>query len=408
VTPPVLAEQPGRYVLTIAGAAGSFSRLTVTPGDGPPLSVLVPTARRYLVTVHQAPVHLAFDPPVVSVGICPARPIDALRGLERARVAARLALAVGGTLTIRPLLHGEGKARRDMLHALRLLTAWGFGVASRNLQNTPGLFDLPTDELPAAKPPSAAQARFVVALHLFYPALWPEFAAHLAAIATPFRLIVTTPIGDPTFHAAIRARFPDATIAVMANRGRDIGPFLQLLHDGHFDRDDLICKLHGKQTAPAGHRALFGHVWRRVSLIDLAGSEAVVARILATFDRDATIGMIGSPRFRLPDGRSSIDAAWGINREATLALAERVGILPADFRLDYFAGSMFWVRRPVLDPVRTLGLTIADFPPETGARDGELQHACERLFGALPALSRMRLAEAHAERTESDPRLALT
>jgi lipopolysaccharide biosynthesis protein len=409
----VTVSRPGRYVITVdasagdAGVAGSFSRLSVTPHGETPLSVLVPTAARYLATVHRAPIELAFDLPVSSAAIRRANPVDILRGAERPRVRARLTLASGDILTIRPLLRGSGKARREMLHALRLLTAWGFGVASRNLQDTPGLFDSPPDQPPAA-PRSTYPPRFIVALHLYYPALWPEFAVHLGAIRTPFRLIVTTPLADAAFHAVIRARFPDATIAVMANRGRDIGPFLQLLHDGHFDRDDLICKLHGKQTAPAGHRALLGHVWRRADLLDLAGSEAAVARILAMFAGDATIGMIGSPRFRLSSPSAEHSDGWGGNRAATLALAERIGIPPAEFSLDYFAGSMFWVRRSVLEPVRRLGLTIGDFPEESGARDGELQHACERLFGALPALSGMRHAETRAERRETDPRLRLT
>jgi lipopolysaccharide biosynthesis protein len=414
VTARVTVSRPGRYVITVdapasdAGATGSFSRLSVTPHGETPLSVLVPTAARYLATVHRAPVDLTFDPPVSSAAIRPANPVDALRDAERPRVRARLTLTIGDILTIRPLLRGSGKARREMLHALRLLTAWGFGVASRNLQDTPGLFDSPTAAATKAAPRSGTPPRFVVALHLYYPALWSEFAARLGAIATPFRLIVTTPLTDSAFHAAIRARFPDATIVVTPNRGRDIGPFLQLLHDGHFDRDDLICKLHGKQTAPAGHRALLGHVWRRADLLDLAGSEATVARILAMFTGDATIGMVGSPRFRLAAPTAERSDGWGRNRAATLALAGRLGIAPAAFQLNYFAGSMFWVRRTVLDPVRQLGLTIADFPEENGARDGELQHAFERLFGALPALSGLRLAETRAERRETDPRLRLT
>jgi lipopolysaccharide biosynthesis protein len=418
VTARVTVTRPGQYVITVdapasdAGVTGSFSRVRITPHGETPVSVLVPAATRYLVTAHRAPVDLAFDPPVSSAAIRPANPVDALRGAERPRVRARLTLAIGDILTIRPLLRGTGKARREMLQALRLLTAWGFGVASRNLQGTPGLFDSPPGQLPAAvteaAPRSAAPPRFVVALHLYYPALWPEFAARLGAIVTPFRLIVTTPLTDAAFHTAIRARFPDATIVVTPNRGRDIGPFVQLLHDGHFDRDDLICKLHGKQSAPAGHRALLGHVWRRADLLDLAGSEATVARILAMFTGDATIGMVGSPRFRLSSPSAERSDGWGRNRAATLALAGRLGIPPASFRLDYFAGSMFWVRRAVLDPVRKLGLTIADFPEESGARDGELQHAFERLFGALPALSGLRLAETRAERRETDPRLGLT
>jgi lipopolysaccharide biosynthesis protein len=288
-----------------------------------------------------------------------------------------------------------GGERRAFLKALRLLTGWGFGMATRNLQATPGLFDEPRPEAAApSRRPGDSRPRIAIVVHLFYPTLWPEFSARLASLATPFHLIVTTPLTDAPFHAAIRARFPDAEIVVTANRGRDVGPFLQLLHDGRLDAFDLVGKLHGKQSAASGHLALLGHVWRRASLIDLAGSEAAVARIVAAFDADSDIGMIGSPRFRLPGARMSTEAAWGANQAATLALARRLGVSPETFRLDYFAGTMFWVRRSVLEPMRGLGLTLADFPEEDGARDGALQHACERLFGALPALSGKRLADA--------------
>jgi lipopolysaccharide biosynthesis protein len=104
--------------------------------------------------------------------------------------------------------------------------------------------------------------------------------------------------------------------------------------------------------------------------------------------------MIGSPRFRLPGSLLAEDAAWGKNRAATLALAERLGIGPSGFRLDYFAGTMFWARRETLEPLKRLNLAPTDFPEERGQRDGELHHALERLFGALPALSGQRLENA--------------
>jgi lipopolysaccharide biosynthesis protein len=55
---------------------------------------------------------------------------------------------------------------------------------------------------------------------------------------------------------------------------------------------------------------------------------------------------------------------------------------------------MFWVRREVLEPLRRLNLILSDFCEERGRRDGELQHALERVFGALPALVGQRLEDA--------------
>ena len=56
----------------------------------------------------------------------------------------------------------------------------------------------------------------------------------------------------------------------------------------------------------------------------------------------------------------------------------------ANFHLDFYAGTMFWARREVLEPLRRLHLLQSDFPEEQMQRDGELQHAIERLFGNLP------------------------
>ena len=61
-----------------------------------------------------------------------------------------------------------------------------------------------------------------------------------------------------------------------------------------------------------------------------------------------------------------------------------MGIAPKDFRLDFFAGTMFWIRQEALAPLRTLDLSLADFPDENGAVDGEFQHALERTLGAVP------------------------
>jgi len=261
------------------------------------------------------------------------------------------------------------------------------------LQRTPELlFDLGTA---ADAPKPALQAvgtrRFVVALHLFYEELWPEFKHFLQRIRQPFHLIITTPLSAPAFADDALHAFPGAQLVTLPNRGRDVGPFLQLLHDGRLDGFEFVLKLHGKRTVLTGHHAALGHVWRRASLIDLAGSDETVCRILARFDDVAEIGMIGSSRFHVPGNLLSQETAWGSNRTTTLALAERLGIDRQDFRLDYFAGTMFWARRETLEPLRQLKLTLSDFPDEHGQRDGELHHALERLFGTLPSLIGQRL-----------------
>ncbi len=316
--------------------------------------------------------------------------------LTRRRSDRRYVMTIADGTRLTPLLRREGRQGRELIRALRLIGNWGFGLTSDNLQRTPGLLAPSRGAAVSARTAGETQGppRFAVALHLFYRDLWPEFERALRALDQPFHLIVTTTAFDADFEARVRGAFPRAEIHVYENRGRDVGPFLQLLHEGRLDAYPLICKLHGKRSGAEGPRMLFGEVWRRTNVADLIGSKRQVEKILDRFETAPHVGMIGSPRFRLPNEFIQHQSAWAENREATLALAARMGIAPKDFRLDFFAGTMFWIRQEALAPLRTLDLALADFPDENGAMDGEFQHALERALGAAPPAAGMFLDSA--------------
>lgn len=311
--------------------------------------------------------------------------------LLRRKSERRFRVEVAQGADIVPLLRRGGREGKELRKAVRLISNWGFGLSSANLQKTPGLL-----QWQDAMPQSAAGSsvfpvtvdgrlpRFAVVLHLYYRDLWPEFEFHLRRIDQLFHLIVTTTQADAAFEARVRDAFPGAEIHVFENRGRDVGPFFQLLHDGRLDAYPFICKLHGKRSEAEGPRALLGEIWRRTNIADLIGSSEQVEKILRRFEARSHIGMIGSPRFRLPNEHIQHQSAWGENRDATLELAERMGISHEDFRLDFFAGTMFWIKQEALAPLRGLGLTLHDFAEENGALDGELPHALERAFSAAP------------------------
>lgn len=52
---------------------------------------------------------------------------------------------------------------------------------------------------------------------------------------------------------------------------------------------------------------------------------------------------------------------------------------------------MFWIRLELLELLKPLNLSLADLPDETRQSDATLQHALERLFGALPAAAGVRM-----------------
>ncbi len=253
-----------------------------------------------------------------------------------------------------------------------------------------GWTDSATAERAAAR--RAGPSSTAIVVHIYYEETWADIAGVLKRLTVPFDLIVTTVPGRENLVDAIRRDFPDADIEVMENRGRDVRPFLVLLEKGRFDRYRYVCKVHGKKSSDGGRKSYMGAIWRRRLLFDLLAAPGLAASILDMFERDPSVGMIGPRAFRLPSQTYSEELSWSVNRKTVLELAGRMGVAADAFRLDFFGGTMFWVRPDALAPLRQLKLSEA-FPQETGLLDGGLEHAVERIFGAAVVAAGYRLAD---------------
>jgi hypothetical protein len=238
---------------------------------------------------------------------------------------------------------------------------------------------------------SASVAAAVVA-HIYYEDTWPDIAGALRGVTIPFDLIVTTVAGRERLIESIRRSYPRAEIDIMENRGRDIGPFLALLEQGRLDGYRYVCKVHGKKSTDGGRTTYVGEMWRRRLLFDLLGAPGAALAVVDMFERDPSIGMIGPRVFRLPKANYPQDLSWSANRPMTLKIAGRMGV-PADkFQLDFFGGTMFWVRPEALKPLRDLRLA-ADMPYESGLIDGDLPHALERVLPTSVLVAGYKLAD---------------
>ena len=237
-----------------------------------------------------------------------------------------------------------------------------------------------------------ADAPVAVVAHIYYEDTWPDIAGALRGLTIPFDLIVTTVAGREGLIESIQRSYPRAEIEIMENRGRDIGPFLTLLERGRLDGYRYICKIHGKKSVDGGRKTYMGELWRRRLLFDLLGAPGAASAAIDMFERDPSIGMIGPKAFRLPNASCPEDLSWSANRSMTLKIAERMGLPSAKFRLDFFGGTMFWVRPEALKPLRDLGLA-ADMPHERGLVDGDLPHALERVLPTSVLAAGYKLAE---------------
>jgi hypothetical protein len=248
----------------------------------------------------------------------------------------------------------------------------------------------------ASAPPQAAdrpeRVEAAVVVHVYYEDTWPDIAGALRGLTIPFDLIVTTVAGREPLIETIKGAYPRADIEVAENRGRDVGPFLALLEGGRLDRYKYICKVHGKKSIDAGRKSYMGAMWRRRLLFDLLAAPGAANAAIDMFERDPSIGMIGPRAFRLPKEGYSEDLSWSANRSMTLKIAARMGVPADQFQLDFFGGTMFWVRPEALKPLRDLRLA-ADMPYESGQIDGDLPHAIERLLPTSVLVAGYKLAD---------------
>jgi len=271
-----------------------------------------------------------------------------------------------------------------------LLTGWAAIEPHKRTKRAPGA-------------PSAA----AIVVHIYYEDTWPDIAEVLKRLTIPFDLIVTTVPGRERLIEAVRRDFPHADIEVMENRGRDVRPFLVLLERGRLDRYRYVCKVHGKKSSDGGRMSYMGSLWRRRLLFDLLARPGLADAIAERFDRDPSIGMIGPRAFRLPSKTYSEELSWSVNRPMVLELAARMGVPAERFRLDFFGGTMFWVRPEALRPLRELGLAET-FGVEKALLDGGLEHATERLFATSVVAEGYRLANSDGYGAADDGRSATT
>lgn len=262
--------------------------------------------------------------------------------------------------------------RHALLHFIRTGRAEGRVVVDA----TP----VPDLVLPDIAADIASPAPVAVVLHLFYHDLWDEFRDALQQQNFAFDLFVTA-TGTEADVAPLRARilhsFPEARIWAMPNHGRDIFPFLHVVASGVLLPYAAVCKLHGKLSP---HRA-DGAQWRAALMGGVMGAPQQTAGRLAAFLADGALGLW------VADGQIfEGNDWWGINRpRAQALLAHGKGFAPMADPLRFPAGSVYWIKPPVLTGLAALGLGAYDFEREQQLVDGTTAHAIERLMGHVTA-----------------------
>lgn len=242
-------------------------------------------------------------------------------------------------------------------------TAWPAKVAEPN----------PVETV-ASKPKTSC-----VYVHMHYWEIWPEIEAVLLNDCQGLDLIVTSTAERKAEFERIRMKFPDCQIIVHENRGRDVGPFLELLRKGVFDRYDSVCKIHGKISKKNGRETLSGVRIRRYILACLL-ADGACRRAVGIFATDQKNGLAGPANLVLPTEDEPVTRYIKNEVKHMRQVMAQAG---QDFQADkveFFAGTMFWFRPAALKNLKHMDIGIFDFEPENGAKYNTLHHAMERLF----------------------------
>ncbi|MET4639081.1 glycoside hydrolase family 99-like domain-containing protein [Mycetocola sp. 2940] len=247
---------------------------------------------------------------------------------------------------------------------------------SRRIERMNGGY--PTTWTSAMRERTVSTSRVAVVLHVFYPELVPELLDGLARIPVDFDLLVTNASGeDLDLQLGGLERLQGVRVLPVANKGRDILPLIYVVNAGLLDGYDLVLKIHTKRSEWREDHAELGGSgdgWRESLLRDVLGA---APEILSAFADDPTLGLVTAP------GNILGSEFWGGDRDITRDLLRRIQLPLVDEDLRFPSGSIYWVRAFILQGLRSLELSAADFEDESGQVDGTTAHGVERLIGIV-------------------------
>ena len=226
-----------------------------------------------------------------------------------------------------------------------------------------------------AHPPASAAGvglRILIHAHFHYPELLEDFLRRLRGNALTADLFITTTSEAKAadIREILKAQNERATVVVVPNRGRDIGPLL--MHFPEFEGYDIVGHLHGKRSPQQSGAQ--GDNWRNFLWDHLIGGDTPMMDVIAeAFAADERLGLV------FPEDPNLNH--WDMNQSLANALAERLDLrhaLPQHF--EFPKGTMFWARPAALRPLVDLGWSWSDFPTEPAASDGTVLHTLERLI----------------------------
>lgn len=221
--------------------------------------------------------------------------------------------------------------------------------------------------------------RICCLVHIYYVDLADELLSYVDNVKDEkdiyINLVNTT--WSVEVHQKLSARYPQATIIVSQDHGRDIGGFARLLSMVDISIYDIFLLIHSKKSPHLSPEA--GVRWRRELLDPIIGTSSVARLCVSEMRINSRMGLIGAAKWRCKDVT--------VNGDKYQELLD-IACVPYDNRhCDFVSGTMFFIAQPI---IKRLQLVLRRIVFEDGHDaplsfhvDGQYAHAVERLIGNL-------------------------
>lgn len=221
-----------------------------------------------------------------------------------------------------------------------------------------------------------------VHLHLFYIDLLDEFMEYFNNIPYEFDLFVSivdsSAAGEVKNKMSAIRNVKSVNVKVVANRGRDVAPFI-VDFSNELLKYDYVCHVHSKKSLYTGYEQTG---WRTYLLEGLMGSEGLVRNIFYRFETIPDVGLIYPETY---SGIAYIGHSWLSNTKSRDELLLKLGIMGVKTKkyIDFPMGTMFWARGDAIKKFFKANIKTGDFPEENKQNDGTIAHAFERCLGMV-------------------------
>ncbi len=242
---------------------------------------------------------------------------------------------------------------------------------------------------------SGTELNIAVVVHVFYLDMMPEILKYLLFI--PYRYSLYFTVSQENKHQLLEILKPFEVkheIVICPDYGYDLTPFLDHLPHLKAKNIDVVCKIHTKKGTANLEKHVEGiaNIWFSMLIGPLLGSAQTVKKIIKTFESHDDVGMIGPAAL--------YKSAQKLMYDNEVPATKLIEVLDAHCdpaqEWGFFAGSMFWARMSVFQPVigqqESLNRQLRDKGTMKTGSFSSVFHAMERVLGALPRMTGMRTA----------------